>query len=78
MSHYPQSFNYLCSFQESLESENTPDPMDAEQTWPTAEELQQAAENRKKKVIKVPKGFSEYQAAWIMEDAEGRRKRSFA
>ncbi|CAH0388837.1 unnamed protein product [Bemisia tabaci] len=58
------------ALQESLESENTPDPMDAEQTWPTAEELQQAAENRKKKVIKVPKGFSEYQAAWIMEDAE--------
>ena len=28
--------------QESLQSENEPDPMDAEQTWPTEEELAQA------------------------------------
>ncbi|PSN38440.1 Pre-rRNA-processing protein TSR1 [Blattella germanica] len=28
--------------QESLQSENIPDPMDAEQTWPTAEELAEA------------------------------------
>lgn len=28
------------SKQESLESENVPDPMDAEQTWPTEEEMQ--------------------------------------
>ncbi|KAK2575866.1 hypothetical protein KPH14_007238 [Odynerus spinipes] len=58
--------------QESLESENIPDPMDAEQTWPTEEELAQAAIARKKKIVKVvPKGTSEYQAAWIPdEDAE--------
>lgn len=28
--------------QPSLESENIPDPMDAEQTWPTEEELKEA------------------------------------
>ncbi|KAG7212672.1 hypothetical protein KM043_012952 [Ampulex compressa] len=58
--------------QESLISENVPDPMDAEQTWPTEEELAQAAARQKKKIVKtVPKGTSEYQAAWIPdEDAE--------
>ncbi|KAJ8933918.1 hypothetical protein NQ318_016490 [Aromia moschata] len=39
--------------QESLDSENVPDPMDAEQT---------------KKVKRVPKGWSDYQAAWIPDD----------
>ena len=47
-------------------SENIPDPMDAEQTWPTEEEIAEAdSRNRKKLVKKVPEGFSEYQAAWI-------------
>ncbi|XP_075552207.1 tsr1 ribosome assembly factor [Dermacentor variabilis] len=61
--------------QESLQSENVPDDMDAEQTWPTPEELAEAesaqseAESRKKVVKKVPKGTSEYQACWIV-DAE--------
>lgn len=59
--------------QESLQSENIPDPMDAEQTWPTEEELKQAEVQQKRKVVKVvPKGTSEYQAAWIPdEEAEG-------
>ncbi|CAB3242948.1 unnamed protein product [Arctia plantaginis] len=59
--------------QESLVSENIPDPMDAEQTWPTEEEIEQAnLETKKKKIKKVPKGWSDYQAAWIVEsDAEG-------
>lgn len=50
-----------------MESENIPDPMDAEQTWPTKEELDDAeAERKRKKIIKrVPKGTSAYQAAWI-------------
>lgn len=40
--------------------------MDAEQTWPTEEELKEADQsNHKRLVKKVPKGFSEYQAAWI-------------
>ncbi|XP_043497043.1 pre-rRNA-processing protein TSR1 homolog isoform X1 [Polistes fuscatus] len=58
--------------QESLQSENIPDLMDAEQTWPTEEELAQAEAARKKKIVKVvPKGTSAYQAAWIPdEDAE--------
>ncbi|CAL1681354.1 unnamed protein product [Lasius platythorax] len=55
--------------QESLESEYIPDPMDAEQTWPTEEELAEAAANRKRKIVKVvPKGTSEYQAAWIPDE----------
>ncbi|KYM82080.1 Pre-rRNA-processing protein TSR1 like protein [Atta colombica] len=55
--------------QESLESEYIPDPMDAEQTWPTKEELAEAANNRKRKIVKVvPKGTSEYQAAWIPDE----------
>ncbi|XP_029169697.1 pre-rRNA-processing protein TSR1 homolog [Nylanderia fulva] len=55
--------------QESLESEIIPDPMDAEQTWPTEEELAEAAANRKRKIVKVvPKGTSEYQAAWIPDE----------
>lgn len=33
--------------QESLDSENPVDPMDAEQTWPTAEELKLAEQERK-------------------------------
>ncbi|OAD58581.1 Pre-rRNA-processing protein TSR1 like protein [Eufriesea mexicana] len=55
--------------QESLESENIPDPMDAEQTWPTEEELAQAKSTQKRKIVKrVPKGTSEYQAAWIPDE----------
>ncbi|XP_057664407.1 pre-rRNA-processing protein TSR1 homolog [Diorhabda carinulata] len=57
------------SKQESLESENIPDPMDAEQTWPTQEEMETAEKEQKlKKVKKVPKGWSDYQAAWIPDD----------
>ncbi|RVE45775.1 hypothetical protein evm_009575 [Chilo suppressalis] len=59
--------------QESLTSENIPDPMDAEQTWPTEEEIEQSQMETKKKLVKkVPKGWSDYQAAWIVEsDVEG-------
>lgn len=35
------------SKQETLDSENVPDPMDAEQTWPTEEEMQTANEENK-------------------------------
>lgn len=46
--------------------------MDAEQTWPTKEELAEAEANRKKKLVKlVPKGTSEYQAAWIPDEEGG-------
>ncbi|XP_048375425.1 pre-rRNA-processing protein TSR1 homolog [Sphaerodactylus townsendi] len=60
--------------QESLQSEMVPDPMDGEQTWPTEEELNEAAESLKqtKKISKkVPKGTSAYQAAWIVNEREG-------
>ncbi|NXA35216.1 TSR1 protein, partial [Eudromia elegans] len=60
------------SKQESLQSEVVPDPMEGEQTWPTDEELQEAEASLKtnKKVVKVPKGTSKYQAAWIVDDEE--------
>ena len=48
--------------------------MDGEQTWPTAEELEEAEEYSKEKKTKtkrVPKGTSEYQAAWILDSDEG-------
>ncbi|XP_017772467.1 PREDICTED: pre-rRNA-processing protein TSR1 homolog [Nicrophorus vespilloides] len=54
------------SKQESLQSENVPDPLDAEQTWPTEDEIRLAQmEDKSIKVKKVPKGWSDYQAAWI-------------
>lgn len=56
----------------SLQSENIPDPMDAEQTWPTEEEIADSQkETKKMKLIKrVPKGYSAYQAAWIPDIEE--------
>lgn len=59
--------------QESLDSENVPDLMDAEQTWPTEEDMAEAKEEmKKKKIVKiVPKGTSEYQAAWIPDEEGG-------
>uniref|UniRef100_T1IWB5 Pre-rRNA-processing protein TSR1 homolog n=1 Tax=Strigamia maritima TaxID=126957 RepID=T1IWB5_STRMM len=65
------------NLQESLQAENIPDLMDAEQTWPTEEEIKDAEEHHKtvklkKKVFEVPKGTSDYQAAWIINsDDEG-------
>ena len=47
--------------------------MDAEQTWPTEEELKEAEAQQKLKLIKVvPKGTSEYQAAWIPDEDAGQ------
>lgn len=56
------------SKQESLESEAHYDDMNAEQTWPTEQELEEAESKKVKK--KVPKGTSEYQAAWILDSEE--------
>ena len=61
--------------QESLERENAPDPMEGEQTWPTPEELAASASQPPKKLVRVPKGTSEYQAAWIL-DAQDERESS--
>ena len=47
--------------------------MEGEQTWPTADEMMAAEQETKvTRVKKVPRGFSEYQAAWIVdqEDSE--------
>lgn len=57
--------------QTSLQRENIPDEMDAEQTWPTEEEIEASKQENKKKLIKrIPKGMSEYQAAWIPDVEE--------
>ncbi|XP_044057763.1 pre-rRNA-processing protein TSR1 homolog [Siniperca chuatsi] len=56
---------------ESLHAEAEVDPMDGEQTWPTETELLEAEEARKnKRVMKVPKGTSDYQAMWIVDEDE--------
>jgi len=49
--------------------ENIPNPMDAEQTWPTEDELKSAT-LASKSTRKVPKGTSSYQACWIPEPEE--------
>lgn len=71
--------------QENLISENEPDPMEGEQTWPTEEELREAEERVKslgatvpksvftsaeKDIKRVPKGTSAYQAAWIVDSED--------
>ena len=65
---------------DSLASTNDPDDLANEQTWPTEEEMQggervneeQTPDAPKgttpRRVKRVPKGWSEYQAAWIVED----------
>ncbi|CAK9866951.1 unnamed protein product [Sphagnum jensenii] len=60
--------------QESVIVENTPDALAGEQTWPTEEELMEASNDektrlsKKKKKLLVPRGTSDYQAAWIVDD----------
>ncbi|KAJ6629509.1 ribosome biogenesis protein tsr1 [Mycena sp. CBHHK59/15] len=72
---------------DSLVSSNDPDDMANEQTWPTEEEMKGAGGTAQstlpdakqgttpKVVRRIPKGMSEYQAAWIVdedeEDADG-------
>lgn len=57
--------------QTTLQKENIPDEMDAEQTWPTEEEIEASKNENKKKLIKrIPKGMSNYQAAWIPDIEE--------
>ncbi|KAF8481485.1 ribosome biogenesis protein tsr1, partial [Gautieria morchelliformis] len=70
---------------DSLISTNDPDTMANEQTWPSDEEMHGAEQidagamtdlpdasmgTTPKTVKKVPKGTSQYQAAWIVEDEE--------
>jgi pre-rRNA-processing protein TSR1 len=59
--------------QEPLLVENIPDPLAGEQTWPTEAEMEEAYENNKQKKVvkrKLPRGTSEYQAAWIVDDID--------
>lgn len=58
--------------QTTLQKENIPDEMDAEQTFPTEDEIKLAREDTKKtKLMKrVPKGMSDYQACWIPDVEE--------
>lgn len=67
---------------DSLVSSNDPDDMANEQTWPTEEEMRSASHEHSdaipdakagttpKTVRKVPKGTSEYQAAWIIDESD--------
>lgn len=58
--------------QTSLVRENEPDEMDADQPFPTEDEIAAAREETKKtKLVKrIPKGMSDYQAAWIPDIEE--------
>lgn len=69
---------------DSLVSSNDPEDLENEQTWPTEEEMKGGIDDVQtgipdavvgttpKAVRRIPKGMSEYQAAWIVdEDDEG-------
>ncbi|MCO5591753.1 hypothetical protein L7F22_045745 [Adiantum nelumboides] len=62
------------TLQEQLILENIPDPLAGEQTWPTEEELARADEEKQSRLKKIllPKGTSEYQAAWIVDEVDNR------
>ena len=64
---------------DSLISSNDPDDLANEQTWPTEDEMNVTGPEQDeipeavngttpKAVRKIPKGMSEYQAAWIIDD----------
>ena len=69
----------LSLWQESLDREVELDPMEGDQTWPTEEELAEASRLqtpptgqplRPSEARRVPRGTSDYQAAWIVADSE--------
>lgn len=68
---------------DSLISINEPDDLANEQTWPTEEEMNDLGQETggaslpdaragttPKRIKKIPKGMSEYQAAWIVDSEE--------
>jgi pre-rRNA-processing protein TSR1 len=70
---------------DSLVSSNDPDDMANEQTWPTEEEMQDTEDPSEpiedplaeavkgttpKRIKRIPKGMSEYQASWIIDESE--------
>ncbi|KAL6524936.1 hypothetical protein OROMI_030529 [Orobanche minor] len=59
--------------QEPLVVENVPHLLSGEQTWPTEAEMAEADKIHKDKRMKkkrLPRGISEYQAAWIVDDSD--------
>ncbi|KAL6506614.1 hypothetical protein OROHE_022446 [Orobanche hederae] len=59
--------------QEPLVVENVPHLLAGEQTWPTEAEMAEADKIHKDKRMKkkrLPRGISEYQAAWIVDDSD--------
>ncbi|XP_077210352.1 pre-rRNA-processing TSR1-like protein [Tasmannia lanceolata] len=61
------------SRQDPLLFENVPDPLAGEQTWPTEADMAEADTVNKRKMLKkktLPRGTSDYQAAWIVEDTD--------
>ncbi|KAJ7538852.1 hypothetical protein O6H91_11G065700 [Diphasiastrum complanatum] len=57
--------------QEPLVTENIPDELAGEQTWPTEDELTKAGKenpNKLHRLRRLPKGTSTYQAAWIVDE----------
>ncbi|CAF1572733.1 unnamed protein product, partial [Adineta ricciae] len=65
--------------QRSLAFEADIDPMNSnqEQTWPTTEELEKAQAEQHQVKKRVPKGTSEYQAAWIVSDDEEEEEQDY-
>ncbi|KJA27824.1 hypothetical protein HYPSUDRAFT_130852 [Hypholoma sublateritium FD-334 SS-4] len=67
---------------DSLVSSNDPDDLANEQTWPTEEEMSGQSTDAQseipdardgttpRSVRRIPKGMSEYQAAWIVDEAD--------
>ena len=59
---------------QEIDCENVPDAMEGEQTWPTAQEImeaeKEAQDNKVTRVKRLPKGFGEYMASWIVDEEE--------
>lgn len=71
---------------DSMVSTNVPDDMANEQTWPTEEEMAAAGMRQEgmedvqvpdantgttpKRIKRIPKGMSEYQASWIVDESD--------
>lgn len=75
----------VASSADSLVSTNAPDDMANEQTWPTEEEMSGAViptgsvvdplpdaskGTTPKRIKRAPKGMSEYQASWIVDESD--------
>lgn len=78
----PRTLQPQPDLQESLQSEVPLDPFEGEQTWPTDEEIAAAQADTAAQfgagaggagnLVRVPKGTSSYQAAWIADDGDSQ------